>query len=214
MWNPGQQLKKGKYVIDKILGSGGFGITYLAKQQPSGKLVTIKTLNDLRQQSPNFHELQEKFLNEAVALASCRHPHVVAVYPRLFQEKGLWCMVMEYIDGEGLDIYLEERGILGEAEALNIITQVGDALTCVHNQGLLHRDVKPHNIMLHRDTLAAVLIDFGLAREFSPGEVVSLTSDKTIHFAPIEQWETRGDFRPSLDVYSLAVTDTKTSIKT
>lgn len=85
-------------------------------------------------------------------------------------------MVMEYIEGQDLASYLDDREVLSEEEALRITRQVGDALSYVHNQGFLHRDVKPANIILRRGSLDAVLIDFGLAREFVPGRVQSLTN--------------------------------------
>jgi formylglycine-generating enzyme required for sulfatase activity len=205
-WTPGQRLKDGKYTIEELLGFGGFGVTYRAREHSSGQLIAIKTLNALQQNKPNFAAIQEKFVNEAMCLASCRHPHIVKVYPQLFQQDGLWCMVMEYIEGHDLASYLEDRGVLSEEEALRIIRQVGEALTYVHNQGFLHRDVKPANIILRRGSLDAVLIDFGLAREFVPGRVRSLTNHKTEGFAPIEQYERRGDFGAYTDVYALAAT--------
>lgn len=205
-WTKGQRLKDGRYIVEELLGFGGFGVTYRAREQSSGQFVAIKTLNALQQSQPNFAATQETFVNEAMCLASCRHPHIVKVYPQLFQQDGLWCMVMEYIDGQDLASYLEDRGVLSEEEALRLIRQVGDALSYVHNQGFLHRDVKPANIILRRDNLDAVLIDFGLAREFVPGRVQSLTNHKTEGFAPIEQYERRGDFGAYTDVYALAAT--------
>jgi hypothetical protein len=77
---PGQQLHQGKYLIEEILGCGGFGVTYRAQNRKEGKAVAIKTLNANVQCKPNFQELQTKFLNEALSLAKCSHPHVVQVY--------------------------------------------------------------------------------------------------------------------------------------
>lgn len=106
-WTPGQPLKGGKYIVEELLGFGGFGVTYRAREYSSGQLIAIKTLNALQQNKPNFAAIQEKFVNEAMCLASCRHPHIVKVYPQLFQHDGLWCMVMEYIEGQDLASYLE-----------------------------------------------------------------------------------------------------------
>lgn len=205
-WSSGKQLKQGRYVIDKVLGSGGFGITYRAVDRRTEKPIALKTLNRRLQSRRDFEELQEKFVNEAVALASCRHPHIVKVYPQLFQEEGLWCMVMEYVEGQDLNSYLESRGKLVEAEALDIISKVGEALIFVHQQGFLHRDVKPQNILMRRQDCCPVLIDFGLAREFNPGKLESLTSAVTESFAPIEQYERRGSYGAWTDVYALAAT--------
>ena len=209
-WPPGQQLHQGKYLIEEILGGGGFGVTYRAQNRKEGKLVAIKTLNANVQGKPNFREFQTKFVNEALSLARCSHPHVVQVYevfPETVGNIELWCMVMELIDGTNLAEYLEDNGILAEAKALPIIQQVGSALSFVHQQGLTHRDVKPQNIMLRRRGLEAVLIDFGLARELTvPGKLRSSSVFGTECFAPIEQYERRAERGPYTDVYSFAVT--------
>jgi len=204
-WTSGQQLSDGKYIIEAILGTGGFGVTYRARQQPTGPLVAIKALNTRIQQKSDFDKYQEKFLNEALCLAKCSHPHIVKVH-KVFQHQGLWCLVMEYIAGENLAQYIEDRGVLSEEEALRIVRQIGEALTAVHSQGFLHRDVKPLNIILRQDTRDAVLIDFGLAREFTSGIAQSHTNDRTECFAPVEQYEKKAERGAYTDVYALAAT--------
>ncbi|MEG4305903.1 serine/threonine-protein kinase [Microcoleus sp. D3_18a_C4] len=148
---PRRTNHNGKYLIEEILGGGGFGVTYRAQNLKEGKVVAIKTLNANVQGKPNFREFQTKFINEALSLAKCSHPHVVQVY-EVFPEKvgniELWCMVMELIDGIDLASHLEDNGILSEEKALPIIQQVGSALSFVHQQGFTHLDVKPQNIML------------------------------------------------------------------
>jgi serine/threonine protein kinase len=191
-WTSGKQFSDGKYIIEAILGTGGFGVTYRAREQPTGQSVAIKTLNTRIQQKSDFDKYQEKFLNEALCLAKCSHPHIVKVH-KVFQHQGLWCLVMEYIAGNNLAQYLEERGVLSEEEALRIVRQIGEALTAVHSQGFLHRDVKPLNILLRQDTGDAVLIDFGLAREFTSGIAQSHTNDRTECFAPVEQYEKKAE---------------------
>ncbi|MBD1938591.1 serine/threonine-protein kinase [Microcoleus sp. FACHB-68] len=204
-WTPGQKLQNGKYIIADIIGSGGFGITYRAKEQPAGRILALKTLNHLTQQKGNFAKLQEDFVNEALCLAKCSHPHIAQVY-RVFQEDELWCMAMEYIDGINLHEYQEDKGILPQHEALRIIRQMGEALTFVHERGFLHRDVKPANILLRRQNLDAVLIDFGLAREFTEGQIRIHTNSRTECFAPIEQYELKAERGAYTDVYALAAT--------
>ena len=103
-------------------------------------------------------------------------------------------------------LYTAENGYLSETEALRYIDQIGQALECVHERKLLHRDVKPNNILLRRESKEAVLIDFGLAREFQPGKIRSMTAMITEGYAPIEQYERRGDFGYYTDVYALAAT--------
>ncbi|HLO86989.1 MAG TPA: serine/threonine-protein kinase [Nostocaceae cyanobacterium] len=205
LWMPNQQLNNGRFIIQKILGSGGFGVTYSAREQLTGKLVVIKTLNHIQQSKIDFEQRQVKFVNEALRLARCNHPHIVQVY-ELIQEDGLWGMVMEYIQGKDLAAYLEQREKLSENEALLYINQIGQALEYLHQQGFLHRDVKPSNIILRHNKSEAVLIDFGLAREYNQGQVESMTNDRTNGYAPIEQYKRRGNFGAYTDVYALAAT--------
>ena len=205
-WVNGHKLQNGKYTIEKKLGDGGFGITYLARN-PSGQRVVIKTLNDTVQNRPDFNELQQDFLNEALRLAKCTHPHIVKIH-EVVQEGRLWCMVMEYIDGEDLANRVIKQGVLPEAEALRYSQQIGEALTVVHQQGLLHRDVKPQNIMLRpkKGGMEAILIDFGIAREFTPDLTQTHTEYRTEFFAPIEQYDRRAKRGAYTDVYALAAT--------
>ncbi|BAY89479.1 MULTISPECIES: serine/threonine-protein kinase [unclassified Tolypothrix] len=191
--------------MQKVLGGGGFGITYSAIEQTTGKLFVIKTLNHIQQAKADFDSQQVKFVNEALRLAQCSHPHIVKVN-EVIKEGELWGMVMEYIDGQDLAKYIDERGQLSEAEALKYINQIGQALEYVHAKGFLHRDIKPNNILLRRDTQEAVLIDFGLTREFQGGKTGSMTNARTEGYAPIEQYERRGNFGAYTDVYALAGT--------
>ena len=208
-WTPNTPLQNGQYIIQKVIGGGGFGETYLAEDTEENRLVVIKTLNREQREKPDFAEIQKRFRKEALDLSKCYHPHIVQVYDN-FPEDGLWAIVMEHIDGDDLAAYLEnytaENGYLSETEALRYIDQIGQALECVHERKLLHRDVKPNNILLRRESKEAVLIDFGLAREFQPGKIRSMTASKTEGYAPIEQYERRGDFGYYTDVYALAAT--------
>ncbi|MBO3462741.1 serine/threonine-protein kinase [Aetokthonos hydrillicola Thurmond2011] len=205
LWTPDQSLQDGRFIIQKVLGSGGYGITYSMVEQSTGKLFVIKTLNHIQQSQPDFQQQQVKFVNEALRLSRCAHPHIVQVY-ELIEEQGLWGMVMEYIDGQDLQAYLQEHGQLSESEALRYIDQIGQALDYVHQRGFLHRDIKPANILLRSGTLHAVLIDFGLAREFRFGQSGSMTNSKTEGYAPIEQYDRKGNFGAYTDVYALAAT--------
>ncbi|QIR41604.1 serine/threonine protein kinase [Tolypothrix sp. PCC 7910] len=203
-WASGKQLQKGKYRIEQELGAGGFGITYCAKDN-YGRYVVIKTLNEQVQRRPDFSKFQQDFLNEAIKLAKCTHPHIARI-DEVIHEDGLWCIVMEYIDGENLAYQVDNRGVLPEAEALRYIQQIGEALTLVHNHGLLHRDVKPQNIMLRANETEAVLIDFGIAREFSHNLTQTHTQILSDGFSPIEQYDKRAKRGAFTDVYALAAT--------
>ncbi|MEM9922843.1 MAG: protein kinase [Cyanobacteria bacterium P01_D01_bin.50] len=111
---------------------------------------------------------------------------------------------MEYVQGQDLAVYISERGKFLEPEALGYINQIGTALEYIHRAGMLHRDVKPNNIILRQNKQEAVLIDFGLAREFDLNQTGSMTNALTEGYAPIEQYERRGKFAPCNDVYALA----------
>ncbi len=208
VWNPGQPLFGGRYFIERKLGEGGIGITFLARNQ-ANQLRVIKTLkeeilND-RAWKPHREKLRQDFRSEAVRLAVCRHPHVVQI-ENIFDESDLPCMVMEYIAGEDLGKILKVRGILSENEAVLYIRQISDALTVIHAKGLLHRDIKPRNIMIREGKLEAVLIDFGIAREFVPGLIQRHTVYRTPGFAPPEQYELEAPRGEYIDVYGLAAT--------
>ena len=205
IWQPNQTIKNGRFLIRKKIGVGGFGITYLADDTATGQQVVIKTLNAERQEEPDFREIQEKFVNEALKLSQFRHPHIVRVQ-ELIQEGALWGIVMEYIDGMELSDYLLERGKLTESEAVGYIDRMAQALDYVHQQGVLHRDIKPNNIMLRQSDRQPILIDFGLAREFIDGKTLSMTNALTHGYAPIEQYDRQGQFGAYTDVYALAAT--------
>ncbi|MDH6098019.1 serine/threonine-protein kinase [Anabaenopsis sp. FSS-46] len=202
IWQPGQLINNGRLTIEQVLGSGGFGITYKAKDTRSGEIFAIKTLNPTMQLRSDFSDQQIKFINEAVTVSRFNHPHVVKVY-EVIQEGQLFGVVMEYIDGVSLSKYVETKGQLTEKDALIYINQIGQALEYIHQQDYLHRDVKPDNILLRKNQQEAVLIDFGLARMIATG---SMSSSLTQGYAPIEQYQTRGNFGHHTDVYALAAT--------
>jgi formylglycine-generating enzyme required for sulfatase activity/predicted Ser/Thr protein kinase len=201
VWQNNQEIKNGRFRIQKVLGAGGFGVTYLALEPAAARQVVIKTLNHLQQNRADFTERQERFVNEAMILKGCQHSHVVRVY-ELIQEDGLWGMVMEYIEGEELAHYADESGQLPEAEALIYINQVSRAVEYCHDQGFLHRDIKPNNILLRDKTKQAVLIDFGLAAVNNSANTTNFT---TAGYAPPEQYNV-GESGPYSDVYALSAT--------
>lgn len=215
LWQSGQTLKNGAYTIEKVLGQGRFSVTYLARQAIKNQFVAIKTLNPdapmLRDLKPSEREaFAVKFYDEAVKLGQCQHPHIVRVL-EVFEEKVQgWfatsryaCIVMEYIDG--IDLSKRQSRQLPQTEALRYIKQVGEALQVVHQRNLLHRDIKPGNIMIRsrNGKSEAVLIDFGLARAFDHPLTTQVTVDG---FAPLELYSQRQAKGPWTDVYSLAAT--------
>ena len=201
----GKTLQGGKYTLEQELGRGGFGITFRANHRYLGQPVVIKTLNESLRNHPNFAEFDRKFQDEARRLASCVHPNIVRVSD-FFVEDGQPYMVMDYIAGQDLgDVVLQNKP-LPENLAISYITQIGAAVKAVHQKGLLHRDIKPQNIILRQNTQEVVLIDFGIAREFIPGATQSHTNMVSDGYAPPEQYFAQGKYTPATDVYGLAAT--------
>ena len=201
----GKTLQGGKYTLEQELGRGGFGITFRANHRYLGQPVVIKTLNESLRQQPNFAEFDRKFQDEARRLASCVHPNIVRVSD-FFVEDGQPYMVMDYIAGQNLGDVVGSNNPLPENLAILYITQIGAALKVVHQKGLLHRDIKPQNIILRQGTHEVVLIDFGIAREFTPGATQSHTNMVSDGYAPPEQYFAQGKYTPATDVYGLAAT--------
>ncbi|MEG4084092.1 serine/threonine-protein kinase [Microcoleus sp. POL10_C6] len=201
----GKTLQGGKYTLEQELGRGGFGITFRANHRYLGQPVVIKTLNESLRQQPNFAEFDRKFQDEARRLASCVHPNIVRVSD-FFVEDGQPYMVMDYIAGQNLGDVVGSNNPLPENLAILYITQIGAALKAVHQKGLLHRDVKPQNIILRQGTQEVVLIDFGIAREFTPGATQSHTNMVSDGYAPPEQYFAQGKYTPATDVYGMAAT--------
>ena len=201
----GKTLQNGKYTLDGELGRGGFGMTFKATHLYLSQPVVIKTLNESWFAKPDFVQFQRQFQDEARRLALCVHPHIVRVTD-FFMEAGMPYMVMDYIPGQTLQDLVFPNSPLPEAIAIHYIQQIGEALKVVHQQGLLHRDVKPNNIILRQNTQEVVLIDFGIAREFKQGLTQTHTSLVSDGYAPIEQYLDKEKRTPATDVYGLAAT--------
>ena len=216
---PGTELK-GRYALGRVLGHGGFGITYLAYDRLNDGKVAVKEYfpADKVTRAPGCQEVSlftgvapesfrrgvERFIDEARTLVRFRDHDGIVTVEDFFHENGTAYMVMEYIDGETLSVYLEKRGILPFAEALNLLEPIFDALEAMHAAGVLHRDIKPSNIIL-RPSGGTVLLDFGAARQFAQEgrDMSAIVSDG---YSPLEQYYAGGDQRAWTDVYALGAT--------
>src|SRR3954471_21329847 len=204
------------YVIDRPLGGGGFGITYLARDSNLQLPVAIKEYfpsewvarapdNAVRVRSSNpEHQEQydwglERFLDEARALATFRHPNIVRVL-RYFRANGTAYIVMEYESGLPLKRWVPQNMPLSQKTLLSVIYPLLDGLEAVHNSGFLHRDIKPDNIYVRADG-TPVLLDFGAARRVTANK--DLTNIVSPGFAPFEQYHSHGNQGPWTDIYSL-----------
>ena len=204
-WQPGTRLNQ--YEIDRVLGRGGFGITYKATHLSLGQKVVIKTINDTLQKDPEYDSYLKRFRKEARTLAKLgelRHPHIVRVsdlFDAPLDGMQLPCLVMDFIDGEDLFTRIRNtKAPMSEPEALKYIQQVGDALHLVHRAGLVHRDTHPGNIMICNKS--AILIDFGLAGSVIP-TIMSSKVGGNPAFVPHDQL--RGNRHPNVDIYSLGM---------
>jgi serine/threonine protein kinase len=209
---PGHALQE--YRIDKVLGGGGFGITYLAQDSNLQLPVAIKeffpsslVVRDAEQQvlgrnddaDGQFQWGLERFIDEARALASFRHPHIVRVL-RYFKANGTAYIVMEYESGQPLPQWLSRNRGMDQAGLLRIVYPLLDGLDAVHKLEFLHRDIKPDNIYIRADG-SPVLLDFGAARRVTGhSDVTNIVSPG---FAPFEQYHSRGNQGPWTDIYSL-----------
>ena len=205
------------YRLDKVLGAGGFGITYLAVESFSGRKVAIKEFlpsglavrgADSRTVHPNssadkseFDWGLDRFRQEARILITFKHPNIVPVL-RAFEGNGTAYMVMEYQEGTSLGAILKAGVTLDEAEVVEILGPLMDGLEAVHKSGFLHRDIKPDNIYIRTDG-TPVLLDFGAARQAMGSRSKSLTAIVSAGYAPHEQYETDGNQGPWTDIYSL-----------
>lgn len=214
---PGQFLSE--YKIEKILGSGGFGITYRAIDTHLNKKVAIKEYfpNEIAVRenqttiSPKSDKFEgvyisgiERFLDEAKALAQFNHPNIVKVL-RFFSANGTAYFVMDYYEGISLNDYFERTGkTLNERNLLKVFLPVLSGLKIVHQAGLIHRDIKPANIYLRKND-GPLLIDFGAAR-YSIGQASkNLSMILTPGYAPFEQYQTDGKKQgPWTDIYALS----------
>ena len=209
----------GEYEIQTVLGSGGFGITYRARDRNLGKLVAIKeylpsdfAVRDGRVTvKPKSAASKDdyvwglgRFADEARALARFDHPHINKVH-RFFKDNGTAYLVLEYIEGDMLSDLLRDKGHFNEAGIRRMLDELLDGLAAVHKAGYVHRDIKPANIIFRRDG-SAVLLDFGAARQAIGRRTQTVTAVLTVGYAPAEQYVGVADvIGPWTDLYSLGV---------
>lgn len=230
----GHLLQKGKYRITHVVGQGGFGITYKGVwfTEVKGSLGTVKTevpiaikeyffknycyreeesyAVKVHSETGNsiFHKFKEKLIAEARILSEVHHPNIVNVL-EVFEENNTAYIAMEYISGLSLKEMMEREGHLSENKVLKYIHQIGDALQFIHDNNILHLDIKPSNILIDRRDNAR-LIDFGVSKRYDTVQEETSTEMLTLSkgFASIEQYDNEGiqNFTPYPDIYSLGAT--------
>lgn len=218
--NPALEIGKtfggGRYIVERVLGIGGFGITYYVKHVElgihyavkeffiSGKCIRESDRSTVLLQNINqsrYDKLKKRFADEARTLVALNNPHVVKVID-IFEENNTSYIVMEYVPGITLQQKVDSEGKMSIPEAINCIGQLAEAVSYIHDKHVLHRDIKPDNVMLTPDN-RVVLVDFGSAREFVNDEVQNQTAILTHGYAPIEQYSSNGKKGNYTDIYAL-----------
>jgi serine/threonine-protein kinase len=199
-----RSLNQGKYVLSTQLGAGVFSFTYKATDTESGQSVVIKTIGEALRQHPNVNQFKQQFLDIAKRLNYCQHPHLVRVLD-YFEDKGYPYLVMDYIPGQTLAEVLQ-AGSLSEAEAINYIRQISDAVKVLHQVELLHREIQPKNIIRRQDSDRVVLCEVGMLYEFTPGIRQTYASLLSAGYAPPEDNAGANTATRQTDIYALTAT--------
>ena len=212
----GTTLQSGKYTIKRLIGAGGFGITYYACHNVLGLHFAIKEFfisgycvrntykKTVLQQGMNddvYEKYLQKFIEEAQTLTQLNHPNIVKVVD-VFQENNTAYIVMPFLEGKTLQQIVEQQGALNYETAVNYIAQLSEAVDYIHQRDILHRDIKPENIIITPED-KTILIDFGSAREFIHDKTQSHTSILTQGYAPLEQYSSNSRKGSYSDIYSL-----------
>ncbi len=190
----------GRYEIREIIGVGGMAVVYKAYDNIDDRIVAIKIL---KEEFLANEEFRRRFKNEAKAIAVLSHPNIVKVYDVSFGDR-LQYIVMEYIEGITLKEYIEQQKAVNWKEAVHFVNQILKALQHAHDKGIVHRDIKPQNIILLQDGTIKVS-DFGIAR-FSRGDTRTMTESAigSVHYISPEQ--ARGEITDDkADLYSVGV---------
>ena len=218
---PPGSILMGKYIVGKVIGKGGFGITYLGYDITIGKKVALKEYYPISysarsddgctvvvsrsEDSSIYYSGMNKFYEEASLVAKFNgNPNIVSVY-EFFFENGTAYFVMELLHGYSLKTYIDRHGCLSPEQALYIADKVSSALMVAHSSNTLHRDIAPDNIILCTNG-DVKLIDFGAARQVTAEDQKSLSVILKQGFAPLEQYQKHGKQGPWTDIYSLGAT--------
>lgn len=204
---PSQEVNKpvlGRYEVERELGRGAMGVVYLGLDPKIARRVAIKTLNYREFDTAQLNVIKERFFREAEAAGRLNHPNIVTVYD-VGEEADLAFIAMDYVEGKSLDRCVSETALLPIQEVYEIIIAVADALAYAHQQNIVHRDIKPGNIMYDQNSGQVKVADFGIAR------IVDDSKTKTgdmlgspVYMSPEQLKGTR--VSGASDIYSLGVT--------
>jgi len=215
---PGTRIED--YIIERSLGGGGFSSVYLARQFSDQRLVVLKEYLPCRlahrtwgnlvtpngdETRPFFLVGRKKFLEEARVLTKFRHPNIVEVL-NFFEANSTVYLVMAYEYGKILGDYLKEKnGPMSEAFLRKVFPALLEAVKCIHNQGFLHLDIKPHNILIRQGGVP-LLLDFGAVQPYHPDIPPKACKVSSAGFSPIEQYQDGSGLGPWSDIYAVGAT--------
>lgn len=199
MLSRGQKINE-RYEIIKTIGEGGMANVYLANDTILDRKVAIKVL---RGDLSNDEKFIRRFKREALSVSNLSHPNIVEVYD-VGEEEGNYYIVMEYIEGKTLKQLLQKRGALTLTEVIDIMSQLTDGLSHAHEAYIIHRDIKPQNIMIEDNGLVKIT-DFGIAMALNSTQLTQTNSVMgSVHYLPPEQANGKGSTVKS-DIYSLGI---------
>ena len=199
MLSKGQKIND-RYEIIKTIGEGGMANVYLANDTILDRKVAIKVL---RGDLSNDEKFIRRFKREALSVSNLSHPNIVEVYD-VGEEDGNYYIVMEYIEGKTLKKLIQKRGALTLNEVIDIMTQLTDGLAHAHEAYIIHRDIKPQNIMIEDNGLVKIT-DFGIAMALNSTQLTQTNSVMgSVHYLPPEQANGKGSTVKS-DIYSLGI---------
>ena len=193
------RLLDGRYEILEIIGTGGMAVVYKARCHRLNRLVAIKILKD---EFARDEEFRRRFRAEGEAVAMLSHPNIVQVYDVSTSDSANF-IVMELIDGISLKEYMEKKGVLNWKETLHFSLQIAKGLEHAHSRGIVHRDIKPHNIMVLKNGSVKVM-DFGIARVMNKSNTLTKEALGSVHYISPEQAK-GGHTDNRSDLYSLGV---------
>ena len=193
------RLLDGRYEILEVIGTGGMAVVYKARCHRLNRLVAIKILKD---EFAGDEEFRRRFHAEGEAVAMLSHPNIVQVYDVSTSDDANY-IVMELIDGISLKQYMEKKGVLNWKETLHFAMQIAKALEHAHSRGIIHRDIKPHNVMVLKNGSVKVM-DFGIARVMNKSNTLTKEALGSVHYISPEQAK-GGHTDNRSDLYSLSV---------
>lgn len=194
------QLINDRYEIEKLIGEGGMANVYLARDTILDRKVAVKVL---RGDLAGDEKFVRRFQREALSASSLSHPNIVEIYD-VGEDEGNFYIVMEFIEGKTLKQLIKKRGVLSLPETMDIMLQLLDALASAHDSYIIHRDIKPQNIMIKESGLVKIT-DFGIAMALNSAQLTQTNSVMgSVHYLPPEQASGKGSTIRS-DIYSLGI---------